>query len=70
MGVQKALWAVAHKVVRIIWRILHQGDTYVERGALALDEVARQRKKKRLLQALRQLGYEIALNPVPQEATV
>ena len=70
MGVQKAIWAVAHKVVRIIWRILHEGDTYVERGALALDETSRQRKKKRLMQALRRLGYEVALNPVPEEVTV
>jgi transposase len=66
MGVKKAIWAIAHRLVCIIWCILHRGDTYVERGALALDEAGRQRKKKRLLQGLRQLGYEVTLNLIPE----
>jgi transposase len=68
MGAKIAVWAIAHKLVRVIWCILHRGDTYVERGALPLHEVGRQRKKKRLLQALRALGYEVALNPVNEGA--
>lgn len=68
MGAKIAVWTIAHKLVRVIWCILHRGDTYVERGALPLNEVGRQRKKKRLLQALRALGYEVALNPVNEGA--
>jgi len=68
MGVKKAIWAIAHRLVCIIWCILHRGDTYVERGTLALDEAGRQRKKKRLVQGLRQLGYEVTLNPIPEGA--
>lgn len=68
MGVKKAIWAIAHRLVCIVWCILHRGDTYVERGALALDEVGRQRKKKRLLRGLRQLGYEVSLKPIPEGA--
>ncbi|MDP3001458.1 MAG: IS110 family transposase [Bryobacterales bacterium] len=68
MGVKKAIWAIAHRLVCIIWCILHRGDTYVERGALALDEAGRQRKKKRLLQGLRQLGCEVSLKPIPEGA--
>jgi transposase len=68
MGAKIAVWAIAHKLVRVIWCILHRGDTYVERGALPLHEAGRQRKKKRLLQALRALGYEVALNPVNEGA--
>jgi len=68
MGVKKAIWAIAHRLVCIIWCILHRGDTYVERGTLAPDEAGRQRKKKRLLQGLRQLGYEVTLHPVPEGA--
>jgi len=68
MGVKKAIWAIAHRLVCIIWCILHRGDEYVERGALALDEAGRQRKKKRLLQGLRQLGYEVSLKPIPEGA--
>ena len=66
LGVNKAIWAIAHKVVISIWCILHRGDEYVECGPLALDEVARQRKKKRLLQGLRELGYQATLNPIAE----
>lgn len=68
MGAKIAVWAIAHKLVRVIWCILHRGDTYVERGALPLNEVGRQRKKKRLLQTLRALGYEVTLNPMNEGA--
>ncbi|MCX6636001.1 MAG: hypothetical protein NT090_13110 [Acidobacteria bacterium] len=40
----------------------------MERGALALDEAGRQRKKKRLLQGLRQLGCEVTSNPTSEGA--
>lgn len=70
LGVKKAIWAVAHRMIRIVWRILHEGDTYVERGMLALDEASRQRRKKHLLQGLRRLGYEVTLKESPQPARV
>lgn len=68
MGAGKAVWAVAHKLIRIIWRILHEQDTYVERGALALDEATRQNKKRRLVRGLRKLGFEVTLTTNPQPA--
>ncbi len=67
---KKAIWAIAHKLLRVIWCVLHRGEEYVERGVLPPDDVSRQRKKKRLLQGLRELGYEVTLNPIPQEAQV
>lgn len=66
LGANKAVWAVAHKLIRIIWRILHEEDTYVERGALALDETSRQQKKRRLIRGLRKLGFTVTLTPNPQ----
>ncbi|HEX8984122.1 MAG TPA: hypothetical protein VF767_01770, partial [Bryobacteraceae bacterium] len=70
LGVKKAIWAIAHKVLRIIWCILHRGDEYVERGPLTLDAIARQRKKKRLLQGLWELGYQVTLNPIAEASQV
>jgi len=32
MGHFKAVWAVAHRLCRIAWKILHQGVRYGERG--------------------------------------
>jgi len=68
LGAKKAVWAVAHKLIRIIWRILHEQDTYVECGALALNEASRQRKKRRLVRGLRKLGFAVTLTPNPQSA--
>jgi transposase len=66
LGVKKAIWAIAHKVVIILWCILHRGEEYVERGLLAVNDVARQRKKKRLLQGLKELGYQVTLSPLTE----
>ena len=32
IGPQKAIWAVAHRLCRLIWMLLHQGIHYQERG--------------------------------------
>src|ERR1700740_226859 len=32
LGHQKAIWAVAHKLCRVVWKILHDGVEYQERG--------------------------------------
>lgn len=62
LGPQKAIFAIAHKMLKVIWCIVHRGDTYVPRGVLT-DEVSNQRKKKRLLQQLRILGYDVIITP-------
>jgi ATP-dependent helicase YprA (DUF1998 family) len=30
LGYQKAIWAIAHRLCRLIWKVLHEGDRYVE----------------------------------------
>jgi len=34
LGHQKAIWAVAHKLCRVVWKILHDGVEYQERGGV------------------------------------
>ena len=65
LGVQKALWAVAHRLVRLIWKILHEKVRYLERGPLHLDPLARERRKRSLLRQLKALGYAATLAPLP-----
>ena len=57
MGVQKALWAVAHRLVRLIWKILHEKVHYVEHGPANLNPIARERRKRNLVRQLKNLGY-------------
>ncbi len=62
MGVNKALWAVAHRLLRIIWLILHEGVEYCERGPCALDDADRLRRRiDRMLYELRKRGIHFQL---------
>lgn len=62
MGHFKAVWAVAHRLCRIAWKILHQGVRYEERGQRPDPQAVRQRTN-RLIRALRNLGYQVQLTP-------
>ena len=66
LGHAQAIWAVAHRLCRLIWKILHQGVDYEERGP----EVTRERSQRRIAQMirdLRKLGYRV--EPSPQGAS-
>jgi len=62
-----AVWAVANKLCRIIWKVLHDGVRYEERGTRPKPEVVRQRLN-RVLRHLRRLGYEANLRPLQSQA--
>lgn len=62
LGHAQAIWAVAHRLCRLIWKILHQSVDYEERGP----EVTRERSQRRVRQMirdLRRLGYQIEPSP-------
>jgi transposase len=67
LGYQSAIWAVAHRLCRVIWKILHEGVRFIEQGC----GVGPREKKKRaqmLARALRKLGYEVTITPINQLA--
>jgi transposase len=64
IGHFKAIWAVAHRLCRITWKILHEGVTYEERGQRTNLRAIRQRTN-RLIRDLRRLGYQVQLTPLP-----
>jgi transposase len=59
----KAIWAVAHRICRITWKILHQGVAYEERGYRTNVQAVRQRTN-RLIRDLRRLGYQVQLTRI------
>jgi transposase len=61
-GHLRAIWAVAHRLCRIAWKILHEGVTYEERGRRLNLQAARQRAN-RLIRTLRDLGYQVHVTP-------
>lgn len=62
-GRKKALIAVAHKLLVIVYSLLKTGEQYQERGAVALDERHKERLLERLQRRIVQLGYRVSLEP-------
>jgi transposase len=58
LGHKQTIGAVAHRQCRLIWKILHQGARYEERGA-AVNTKSRQRHTARMIRELRSLGYRV-----------
>lgn len=63
MGHKKAIWAIAHRLCRLTWKILHQGVRYIEFGNPANSQAVRKRAAK-LVRQLRRLGYQVQLEPL------
>jgi transposase len=64
LGYVKAVWAVAHRICKIIWNVLHKGAHFIE-FSQARNPKAIQRAINHHLKALRRLGYSIPLVPQP-----
>ena len=63
MGHNKAVWAVAHKLCRVLWNVLHQQLPYEERGHRHSAQAVR-RRTNRLTAELKRLGYSVQLTPL------
>jgi len=64
LGHAPAIGAIAHRFCRPIWRILHEGVAYEERGP-AVAKARAQRRAAKMIRELRGLGYRIELVPSP-----
>jgi len=58
LGRAQAIGAVAHRLCRLIWMILHQAIRYEERGP-AVSRSKTERRAAKIIQELRRLGYRI-----------
>jgi len=69
LGYKCAIWAIAHRLCRVIWKILHEGVRFIEQGSES-DPKVREHRARNLARALRKLGYDVALTPIhPAVAT-
>jgi transposase len=64
LGHAQAIGAIAHRLSRLIWKILHQGIRYEERGPAVSAEAKKVRARK-MIRELRTLGYRVELLPAP-----
>ena len=62
LGFLKAIWAIAHRLCRLAWKILHDRVRYVEHGQIT-DPRTKHHLAQKHLRALRQLGYQVSIAP-------
>jgi transposase len=58
LGHNQTIGAIAHRLCRLIWIILHQNVRYEERGP-SVSAKSRQRRTHRMIRELRNLGYRV-----------
>jgi hypothetical protein len=66
LGHNQTIGAIAHRLCRLIWLILHQQVRYEERGP-AVSQRSKQRRTAKMIRELRSLGYRI--EPISVQAS-
>jgi transposase len=61
LGGKKAALAVAHKILVIVYHLLHEGTLYEEERYDHLQPRQEEQQRKRAVKALERLGYQVAL---------
>jgi transposase len=68
LGHKQTIGAVAHRQCLLIWKVLHHGVRYEERGP-AVTKQSKQRRTAKMIRQLRSLGYRVEpANPQPSQA--
>lgn len=68
LGHNKAIWAVANRLCRLVWKILHQEQSYIEFGNRINPKTIKDRAA-RMIRQLKAYGYQLHVIP-PQEPLV
>ena len=65
-GTRKALVAVGHAILVIVYHVLKRGEPYQDLGANYFDERDQQNVRRRLVRRLEQLGYQVNLATIAE----
>jgi len=58
LGHNQTIGIIAHKLCRLVWKILHRGIRYEERGP-EVSKTSKQKRTRKMIRQLRRLGYRI-----------
>jgi transposase len=67
-GHKKALGAVKHSIITVIWHMLSTGELYTDLGGDYFRKRNPERVTKRLIAQLESLGHKVTLEELPQAA--
>ena len=65
-GEQKAIMAVAHQLLTIIFHVIRDGSVYKELGAAHYDRQNKPKVTRKLVERLQKLGYYVTLQPIAE----
>jgi transposase len=65
-GKKRALIAVAHSLLVVAYEVLKNKEHYRELGADFFDDLSKDQVKRRLVQRLKKLGFQVAVTPVTE----
>ncbi len=69
-GPQKAVLALAHHMITVVYNVLARGEEYVELGGNYYDQQNKPKVVARMMARLKKLGYEVTLSPIAAEEPV
>ncbi len=69
-GKKKAIVAVAHSILVIVYHLLSRQEPYHDLGGNYFDERKRESVTNRLVHRLEKLGYDVALASKPASGTI
>jgi transposase len=64
LGHNQTIGAIAHRLCRLIWIILHRGAAYEERGP-SVNAKSKRRRTSRMIRELRRLGFRVEPTATP-----
>lgn len=64
LGHAQAIGAIAHRLCRLVWKVLHDGVTYEERGP-EVNKARALRRAAKMIRELRSLGYRVDVTAAP-----
>jgi hypothetical protein len=59
LGVSKAIVATAHRLARLVYRLLQRGEAYVAQGMEDYENKYREQRARTLARQARELGFEL-----------
>ena len=67
LGHNQTIGIIAHKLCRLVWKILHRGIRYEERSP-EVSKASKQKRTRKMIRQLRRLGYRI--EPSPSQSAI
>ena len=67
LGHNQTIGIIAHKLCRLVWKILHRGIRYEERGP-EVKKASKQKRTRKMIHELRRLGYRV--EPTHSQSTI